>query len=392
MAFPGVAMIPYGRQSISEEDVQAVLKVLKSEWLTQGPEVEAFEAALAAYCGAAHAASATSATTALHLACLAAGLGPGDALWTSPNTFVASANCGRYCGAEVGFVDIDPGTGNMDAADLESRLERARKAGSLPKIVVPVHFAGQPCDMRAIRALSRKYGFMVIEDASHAVGADYLDGKVGSCRYSDMTVFSFHPVKIATTGEGGAVLTCDAGLHKKIVSLRSHGITRDPAELVRPSPGPWYYEQHALGFNYRMCDLQAALGRSQLGRVDGFVSRRRALAARYDGLLAGLPVEPLRQSPDSASSYHLYVVRIDGRAGATQAGVLASLRESGVAAALHYPPVHTQPYYMGLGFKAGDYPEAERYSGEAVTLPLYYGLSDADQDAVVRALARALDV
>jgi dTDP-4-amino-4,6-dideoxygalactose transaminase len=260
-------VIPYGRQSISDGDAQAVLKVLKSDWLTQGPEVEAFESGLAAYCGAAHAAAASSATSALHLACLAADLRPGDGLWTSPNTFVASANCGLYCGAEVGFVDIDPHSGNMDVVQLKSRLEKAAVQGRLPKVVVPVHFAGQPCDMRAIRALSREFGFMVVEDASHALGAEYLGGKVGACLHSDMTVFSFHPVKIATTGEGGAVLSSDPELHKKILSFRSHGITRDPGMMIRPCPGPWYYEQHALGFNYRMCDLQAALGRSQLSTI-----------------------------------------------------------------------------------------------------------------------------
>jgi len=384
-------VIPYGRQSISEADERAVLNVLKSDWLTQGPEVEAFEAGLAAYCGAAHAAAASSATSALHLACLAADLGPGDGLWTSPNTFVASANCGLYCGAAVGFVDIDPCSGNMDVVQLESRLRKAAVLGKLPKVVVSVHFAGQPCDMRSIRALSREYGFMVVEDASHALGAEYLGGKTGACLHSDMTVFSFHPVKIATTGEGGAVLTSDPELHKKIVSFRSHGITRDPGAMIRPCPGPWYYEQHSLGFNYRMCDLQAALGLSQLSRVDAFVARRRELAARYDRLLADLPVTPLRQGSDSKSAYHLYVVRIEPKPGSpTQARVLGQLRNAGIAATLHYLPVHTQPYYLGLGFQEGDFPEAERYSREAVTLPLYYDLNQDDQDRVIRELARAL--
>jgi UDP-4-amino-4,6-dideoxy-N-acetyl-beta-L-altrosamine transaminase len=383
-------MIPYGRQSVTDEDIQAVVKVLRSDWLTQGPEVEAFEADLAAYCGAAHAVVVSSATSALHLACLAAGLGPGDRLWTSPNTFVASANCGLYCGAKVDFVDIDPATGNLDVAKLKSKLEHARARGSLPKVVIPVHFAGQSCEMEAIRNLSRSYGFTVIEDASHAVGADYREGKVGSCVYSDMTVFSFHPVKIATTGEGGAVLTRNPALHSQIVSLRSHGITRDPSVMERPYPGPWYYEQQALGFNYRMCDLQAALGRSQLKKVDAFVARRRELAARYDRLLVGLPVKPLRQATESRSAFHLYVVRIDRKATAkSQAELLNHLRESGIAATLHYLAVHTQPFYLRQGFKAGDFPEAELHASEAVTLPLFYGLSDADQDHIVAEVRRA---
>lgn len=386
-----IPLIPYGRQSVSEEDIQAVLRVLKSEWLTQGPEVPSLEAALAAYCGIAHAVVVSSATSALHLACLAAGLGPGDFLWTSPNTFVASANCGLYCGAKIDFVDIDPATANMDVARLKTRLARAKSLGTLPKVVIPVHFAGQSCDMAAIRDLAREYGFLIIEDASHALGADYGSGKVGSCAFSDMAVFSFHPVKIATTGEGGAVLTSNPGLHAKMASLRSHGITRDPALMVNACPGPWYYEQLDLGFNYRMCDLQAALGNSQLGRVDAFVARRRQLAARYDRLLQGLPLRPLRQSPASTSSYHLYVVRLEADgSGRTQAGVLKHLRDAGIAATLHYPPVHTHPYYHGLGFRPGDFPESERYAAEAVTLPLYYGLTDEEQDRVVAELRRAL--
>lgn len=384
-------MIPYGRQSISDEDIEAVIKVLKSDWLTQGPEIEGFERDLAAYCGAGHAIAVSNATSALHLACLAAGLGPGDVLWTSPNSFVASANCGLYCGAGVGFVDIDPATGNLDVSVLAARLEQARVLNRLPKVLVPVHFGGQACDMLAIRELSREHGFIVIEDASHALGADYLGGKVGAGAYSDMTVFSFHPVKIATTGEGGAVLTGDPGLAQKIRSLRSHGITRDPTELVRESPGPWYYEQQALGFNYRMCDLQAALGRSQLARVDSFIARRRELAARYDRLLANLPVRPLRQIPESVSSFHLYVVRLDPeRAGIGRDALFHRMRDAGVAATLHYPAIHTQPFYQGLGFRSGDFPEAERYAEEALTLPLYFELDEAGQDAVVTALRNAL--
>jgi UDP-4-amino-4,6-dideoxy-N-acetyl-beta-L-altrosamine transaminase len=385
-------LIPYGRQSVSEEDIQAVVRVLQSEWLTQGPEVPAFEAALAAYCGVTHAVAVCSATAALHIACLAAGLGPGDRLWTSPNTFVASANCALYCGATVDFVDIDPETANMDTAKLRSRLEASRVSGTLPKIVIPVHFAGQSCDMAAIRALSREFGFAIIEDASHAVGADYEGGKVGSCAHSDMAIFSFHPVKIATTGEGGAILTSNPALHAKLMSLRSHGITREPALMANDCPGPWYYEQQQLGFNFRMCDLQAALGLSQMGRVDAFVARRRQLAARYDLLLESLPVRPLRQAAASASSYHLYVVRIEAGAGRSQTEVLKHLRDNGIGATLHYLPVHTHPYYLGLGFRKGDFPEAERYAAVALTLPLYYGLSDRDQDTVVAGLRRALGI
>jgi UDP-4-amino-4,6-dideoxy-N-acetyl-beta-L-altrosamine transaminase len=387
----GTLLIPYGRQSVSEEDIQAVIRVLKSDWLTQGPEVPALEAALAAYCGVSHAVVVSSATSALHLACLAAGLGPGDFLWTSPNTFVASANCGLYCGAKVDFVDIDPATANMDVSALKSKLEGAKRQGTLPKIVVPVHFSGQPCDMAAIRGLSREYGFLIIEDASHALGADYRDAKVGNCGYSDMAVFSFHPVKIATTGEGGAILTPNPMLHAKLTSLRSHGITREPALMVNPCPGPWYYEQLELGYNYRMCDLQAALGTSQLARVDAFVSRRRQLASRYDRLLESLPVAPLLRSQASVSSYHLYVIRLDAeRSGRSQTEVVKHLRDAGIGATLHYLPVHTHPFYRGLGFRPGDFPEAERYAAEAVTLPLYFGLTDEEQDRVVAELRRAL--
>lgn len=368
-----------------------MVRVLRSDWLTQGPEVPALEAALAAYCGVSHAVAVSSATSALHLACLAAGLGPGDFLWTSPNTFVASANCGLYCGAKVDFVDIDPATANMDVAVLKSKLERARSQGVLPKVVVPVHFAGQSCDMAAIRDLSREYGFLIIEDASHALGADYGNGKVGNCEFSDMTVFSFHPVKIATTGEGGAILTSSPSLHAKLASLRSHGITRDPALMRNACPGPWYYEQLELGYNYRMCDLQAALGTSQLSRVDAFVARRRQLASRYGRLLRDLPVAPLRQSPASVSSYHLYVIRLDVEAGGrSQAEVMKHLREAGIGANLHYLPVPNQPFYRGLGFRPGDFPESERYAAEAVTLPLYFGLTDEEQDRVVAELRRAL--
>lgn len=384
-------IIPYGRQSISEEDVQSVLRVLRSDFLTQGPEIEAFEKSTADLCGTSHGVAVSSATAALHIACLAAGLGPGDRLWTSPNTFVASANCALYCGARPGFVDIDPETGNMDPADLSRRLAAARADGTLPKVVIPVHFAGQTCDMDAIHALAREYGFTLIEDASHAVGASRLGVPVGAASPTAMTVFSYHPVKIITTGEGGMVLTADPNLREKLALFRSHGITRDPARMVNPCPGPWYYEQQELGYNFRITDLQAALGRSQLARLSAFVDRRRDLAARYNRLVADLPLKPLLERFFARSSYHLYVVRLDLKAiGRNQAQVLTAMRADGIGVNLHYIPVHTQPHYRRLGFKAGDFPEAERYAAEAISLPLYYGLSEADQDRVVVSLRKAL--
>lgn len=378
-------MIPYGRQSISEEDVAAVVEVLRSDFLTQGPCVPRFEEELARYCGVPHVVAMNSATSVLHLACLALGLGPGDWLWTSPNTFVASANCARYCGASVDFVDIDPTTFNLSLTALADKLEKAEQAGRLPKILVPVHFSGQPCDMRGIAALAKRYGFRVIEDASHAVGADYLGEKVGNCRHSDITVFSFHPVKIITTGEGGVALTRNSELARRMASLRSHGITRDSTEMVAPAPGSWYYEQLELGYNFRMTDMQAALGCNQLKRLDEFLIRRRELVVRYNRLLAGLTVSLPLQSADVRSSWHLYVVGIDARDR-----VFQSCREAGVGVNVHYIPVHLQPYYARLGFKAGDYPQAERYYERAMSLPLYAGMSDQQQDEVVRVLGRAL--
>ena len=385
------SVIPYGRQSISEKDVQAVLEVLQSEWLTQGPAVEGFEAAVASCCGARYAVAVSSATAALHIACLAAGLGPGDRMWTSPNTFVASANCGVYCGARVDFVDIDPKTYNMSLDRLEAKLSAAAEAGALPKVVIPVHFAGQPCEMERMATLSEKYGFTVIEDASHAIGGRYRDAPIGSCAFSALTVFSFHPVKIITTGEGGMVLTNDPALHEKLIRLHSHGITRDPARMVGESHGPWHYQQIELGFNYRMTDIQAALGTSQLGRVHEFVSRRHHLAGRYDEALRDLPVITPWQHGDAYSSFHLYVIRLKlARIGKSHREVFEALRAAGILVNLHYMPVHTQPYYREMGFKTGDFPEAEKYYREAISLPLYFGLEDADQDRVVEALKEAL--
>lgn len=380
-------VIPYGRHEISEDDVAAVVAVLRSDWLTQGPMVPRFEEAVAAYCGARYAVAVNSATSALHLACLALGLGPGDSLWTSPITFVASANCARYCGAEVDFVDIDPETGNMSVAALSEKLERAEQGGRLPKIVVPVHFAGWPCEMRAIHDLGQRYGFRIIEDASHAIGAQYQGEPVGNSRYGDITVFSFHPVKIVTTGEGGMAMTNDGRLAAKMRRLRSHGITREASEMEHHVQGPWYYEQIELGYNYRMTDIQAALGLSQLARLDEFVARRRALARRYDTLLADLPLVRPTYSPDSA--WHLYVIRLQDPSRRRE--VFERLRQAGIGVQVHYIPVHLQPYYRRLGFKAGDFPEAERHYAGAISLPLYPGLSDPVQEQVVAALAQAME-
>lgn len=381
-------MIPYGRQDITPEDIAAVEAVLRSDFLTQGPAVPGFEQALAAYCGAARGVAMNSATSALHVACLALGLGPGDRLWTSPNTFVASANCGLYCGAEVDFVDTDPATYDMSVAALEARLVAAAAEGRLPKVVIPVHFAGQSCEMRAIHALGQQYGFRIIEDASHAVGATYLGEPVGNCRYSDITIFSFHPVKIITTAEGGMAMTNDPALAERMERLRSHGITRDPAAMAWDSEGPWYYQQVELGYNYRITDLQAALGHSQLARLDDYVARRHAIAARYDAALAGLPLTTPWQHPDSRSALHLYPIRLHDAARRRE--VFEALRAAGIGVNVHYIPVHTQPHYHRLGFRPGDFPEAERYYAGAISLPMFPTLTPAQQDEVVAALARVL--
>jgi UDP-4-amino-4,6-dideoxy-N-acetyl-beta-L-altrosamine transaminase len=384
-------MIPYGRQQILQSDVDAVLGVLRSDFLTQGPVVPRFESAVAQHVGSKHAIAANSATSALHIACMALGLGPGDWLWTSPITFVASSNCALYCGARVDFVDIDPRTYNLDPVALEAKLLEAEKHGRLPKVVVPVHLCGQSCEMEAIRALSRRFGFRVVEDASHAIGGRYQDQPVGNGRYSDITVFSFHPVKIITTAEGGMAMTQDDALAQSLALARSHGITRDPALMTHAPDGEWYYQQVALGYNYRLTDLQAALGLSQLARIEQLVARRHELAARYDRLLSGLPVVTPWQHPDTYSGLHLYVIRLHlGRIRRSHREVFNELRSAGIGVNLHYIPVHTQPYYQAMGFREGDFPEAERYYREAITLPMFPDLSDADQDRVVAALAEAV--
>lgn len=384
-------MIPYGRQDIQQADIDAVVKVLHSDFLTQGPVVPEFERAVAEKVGAKHGVAANSATSALHIACLALGLGPGDWLWTSPITFVASANCGLYCGARVDFVDIDPFTNNMCPKALAVKLAQASQEGRLPKILLPVHLAGQSCDMAAIHGLSKEYGFHIIEDASHAIGGKYLGEYIGSGRYSDITVFSFHPVKIVTTAEGGMAVTNDQDLAARMNLLRSHGITRDAEAMTQKPDGPWYYQQIALGFNYRMTELQAALGISQLDRLDAFVARRHELAQRYDTELTGLPINLPCRPADSHSALHLYVIQLQlDRIGRSHLQVFESLREQGIGVNLHYIPVHTHPYYREMGFAAEDYPYAMKYYRSAVSLPIFQGMTDEQQSEVVSALKSAL--
>lgn len=383
--------IPYGRQNISQQDIDAVVAVLRSDWLTQGPAIAQFEAAVASYCGAKYAVAVSNATAALHIAAIAADLGPGDQLWTSPNTFVASANCGLYCGATVDFVDIDSRTYNLSISALTQKLAQSAETKTLPKVLVPVHLSGQSCEMSQIAALAKQYGVTVIEDASHAIGGCYRDKPIGGCDFSEMTVFSFHPVKIITAGEGGMVLTNREDLYEKLVRLRTHGITREPRLMQGESRGPWDYQQLELGYNYRITDLQAALGASQLQRLDEFVARRRGLAKRYDQLLQGLPLTLPWQHPDTASSWHLYVVQLNlAELLKTYRQVFEDLRQARIGVNLHYIPVHTQPYYQRLGFQWGDFPQVEQYYKQAISLPLHYGLTEADQDRVVQTLKDVL--
>jgi len=385
-------MIPYGRQDINQADIDAVVNVLRSDFLTQGPIVPAFENAVAMHCGVRHAVAVNSATSALHIACLALGVGNGDLVWTSPITFIASANCARYCGAAVDFVDIDPLTYNMSVECLRSKLEGAQKIGKLPKVVIPVHLCGQSCDMAAIHELGQQYGFKIIEDASHAIGGTYRREPVGNCRFSDITVFSFHPVKIITTGEGGMAVTNEDKLASRMARLRTHGITRDPAEMTHEPDGPWYYQQLELGLNYRLTDIHAALGLSQMKRLEEFVETRNQIANRYTKVLAHLPVTVQLQPLDIYSAFHLYVIRLClPKTKKTHREVFEALRAVGIGVNLHYIPVYRQPYYAQMGFNPSHFPESERYYAEAISIPMYSGITEDQQDRVVAALRKAIE-
>ncbi len=386
-----IRVIPYGKQDISQTDIESVIKVLQSDFLTQGSQVPLFEKTVSNYCGAAFGVAVNSATSALHIACLALGLGKGDWLWTSPNSFVASANCGLYCGAKIDFVDIDPQTYNLSAEELERKLIQAKQDDNLPKIVIPVHFSGQSCDMKKIHSLSQEYGFKIIEDASHAIGGKYLDQPIGGCQYSDITVFSFHPVKIITTAEGGLATTNDKELSERMQLFRSHGVTRNPELMSKLSEGGWYYQQVDLGFNYRMTELQAALGVSQMQRLDEFVTQRHILQERYDSLLNGLPIIKPHQSQDSYSALHLYPIQIDvDSVGKGREKIFDELRQNGIGVNVHYIPIHTQPYYLQFGFKVGDFPNSESYYNRAISIPLFHAMTAEQQDEVLNVLMRVL--
>lgn len=384
-------MIPYGKQQIDQTDIDAVIEVLNSDWLTQGPKVPEFEKSVASYCNAQYAIAVNSATSALHLACLALEVGNGDIVWTSPISFVASSNCALYCGASIDFIDIDIATGNICVENLREKLIEASNTGSLPKVVITVHLAGQSCDMAEIYTLSLEFGFKIIEDASHAIGGSYKNIKVGSCRYSDITIFSFHPVKIVTSAEGGMALTNDQAIARKIQMLRSHGVTNEESEMTEPSHGVWYYQQQYLGFNYRMTDIQAALGNNQFNKVDPFVSKRNQLAKNYDSAFENTNVIPLKQSIDVYSAYHLYVIRVPDLTVPQHKTVLESLRKSGVMCHLHYIPIYLQPYYQTLGFKKGYCKNAEEYYRTAMTLPLYPALSNEEQAFVIESTLKVLN-
>jgi UDP-4-amino-4,6-dideoxy-N-acetyl-beta-L-altrosamine transaminase len=386
------SFLPYGRQTITEADIDAVVEVLRSPFLTQGPAVPAFEQAVAAKVGARYGVAVNSATSALHIACLALGLGRGDQLWTSPITFVASANCGQYCGAVVDFVDIEPTTGLMSVEALASKLEKAEHTGTLPKVVVPVHLAGSSCDMAMIGSLAERYGFAVLEDASHAIGGLYKGNSVGNCSYSAITVFSFHPVKIITTGEGGLATTNDPLLAQHMTVLRSHGIVREAERFVLPSAGPWGYEQQHLGFNYRITDMQAALGLSQLQRLDEIVIERNRQLQLYRELLNELPVQLLSVPEDVLSSVHLAVIRLQQANAEKHRQTFEGLRAAGIGVQLHYSPVHLQPYYRDQGFNEGQFPEAEAYATTALSLPLYPGLQEEDQKRIADSLNDVLRI
>ena len=385
-------MIPYGKQDINQADIESVVDVLKSDFLTQGPQVPLFEKTVSDYCGAEYGVAVNSATSALHIACLSLGLRRGDWLWTSPNSFVASANCGLYCGAKVDFIDIDLQTYNLSVTELEKKLIKAKQDNKLPKIVIPVHFAGQSCNMKKIHALGEEYGFKIIEDASHAIGGKYLDKPIGDCQYSDITVFSFHPVKIITTAEGGLATTNSKEAAEKMQLYRSHGITRDGKLMTKEADGAWYYQQIDLGFNYRMTELQAALGVSQMQRLDDFIAKRHTLQENYDLLLSGLPVKKPHQDKDSYSALHLYPIRVDlDNVYKSREQIFNKLRNSGIGVNVHYIPIHTQPYYQQFGFKKGVFPNSESYYETALSLPLYSGMCFQDQDKIVASIFEVLD-
>jgi UDP-4-amino-4,6-dideoxy-N-acetyl-beta-L-altrosamine transaminase len=386
-----MSYIPYGRQTLNKADIKAVLDVLNSDYLTQGPVVPKFEQAITNYTQGSYAVAANSATSALHIACLALGVGQGDIVWTSPITFVASANCALYCGAAIDFVDIDSSTYNMSVNELEAKLRIAKQKNKLPKVVIPVHLCGQSCDMEGVYRLSKEYGFNVIEDASHAIGGKYQEKPIGDCRYSDITVFSFHPVKIITTAEGGMAVTNSNELATKMNLFRSHGVTRDPQQMKNKPDGDWYYQQVDLGYNYRMTEMQAALGSSQMTRLESFVSRRHVIAKAYDNNLTDLPIKLPWQATDSYSAYHLYVIclELDG-ISKTRKEVFNFLRENKIGVNIHYIPVHTQPYYSSMGFKLGDYPIAEKYYQEALSIPMYPALNEQEQLRVCDLLKEAI--
>ena len=384
-------MIPYGKQNINQADIDSVVNVLQSEFLTQGPQVPLFEKTVSEYCGVKYGVAVNSATSALHIACLALGLGEGDYFWTSPNTFVASANCGLYCGAKVDFVDIDSKTYNLSTKELEKKLIQAKQDNKLPKIVIPVHFAGQSCDMKKIHSLGKEYGFKIIEDASHAIGGKYLDQSIGCCQYSDITVFSFHPVKIITTAEGGLATTNNKELSEHMQLFRSHGVTRDPKLMIKKAEGGWHYQQVELGFNYRMTELQAALGVSQMKRLDEFVALRHQRQKRYDELLKNLPVVAPYQDMDSYSALHLYPIQIQtDKVKNTRKEIFEALWKNDIGVNVHYIPVHTQPYYENMGFRKGDFPNAENYYESTISIPMFQGLTIEMQDKVVNVLKKVL--
>ena len=384
-------MIPYSRQNISEEDITAITDVLKSDYLTQGPKTPEFEKIVSEYCGVKYGCAVNSATSGLHIACLALGVGKGDIVWTSPISFVASSNCALYCGATVDFVDIDSLSNNMSVISLEEKLILAKKKGNLPKVVIPVHLSGKSCDMERIHDLGREYDFKIIEDASHAIGASYKNQKVGSCSYSDITVFSFHPVKIITTCEGGMCMTNDGDLYNLLLRYRSHGITRHSEEMKNKPDGLWYYEQLNLGYNYRLNDLQSVLGISQMQKLDSFVKERNIIATSYNGLFSRSQIDLPKIKSENYSSWHLYIIRINSNNnGLNRNFVFEKLRNNGVYVNVHYIPIYRHPYYQKMNFKLKDYPEAEKYYKEAISIPIFPGMTSEQQEKIISIISEPI--